>query len=337
MSKSKKVEQDTTPYRNYSKYLKGVDTSNVDSTLGNLTSYALNQTGNLQNSQWNLPEVNASDFYMPEVNRNDWYMPEVNRDDWQFGVEASDEARKRAENATYQSYLDKLTPQFERQTSDLESSLINKGLAVGSDAYQRAMSDLQDRQNAALNQASYASVLNGQNAYTQSLNDQIAAGNFGNTAQNAYINAQNQANTARTNFNNAQLDANNAQSQYINAQLAANSAQQGLLQQIFNAMQGSPSEYENKQNIFSVDAGKAAVDYQNALANAKGGWSGALTGALQGGIAGAMTGNPYAAAAGAAAGGYSGYMSNPYSSQNSMGDWSQLLSAASKYRNSGSK
>lgn len=290
MSKSKKVEQDTTPYTNYSNYLKSVDTSNVDNTLGNLTSYALNQSENL-------------------MNNSNWYLPTVNASDWNFGVEASDEARQRAENATYQAYIDKLTPQFQQQTADLESSLINKGLPVGSEAYQRAMTDLQNNQNDALNQAAYQSVLNGQNAYTQSLNDQIAAGNFGNSAQTAYENAQ----------------------------LAANNAQQGYLQQIFNAMNGSPSAYENQQNIFSVDAGKAAVDYQNALANAKGGWTGALTGALTGGVAGALTGNPYAAAAGAGLGAYSGYNSNPYSGNSGMGDWTSLLQAAAKYQNAGSK
>ncbi|MBQ5900459.1 MAG: hypothetical protein IIW86_01215, partial [Clostridia bacterium] len=52
---------------------------------------------------------------------------------------------------------------------------------------ERAMSDLQDRQNAASNQAAYQSVLAGQQAYTQDLQNNIAAGNFGNTAQSAYL------------------------------------------------------------------------------------------------------------------------------------------------------
>lgn len=362
MSKSKKPKQDTTPYKNYSNYLKSVDTSNVDNTLGNLTNYAQNASQNLANSEWYLPtvsegdyyrpQVNQSDWYMPEVNKEDWYRPEINRDDWRFDVDASDEARQRAEQATYQSYMDKLTPQFQQQTADLQNDLINKGLSIGSEAYERAMTDLQNNQNNALNQAAYQSVLNGQNAYSQSLNDEIAAGNFGNNAQTAYTNAMLAANSANSDYINAQLAANSANNDYINAQLAANgvnsdilnaklaanSAQQGYLQQIFNAMNGSPSEYENQQNIFSVDAGKAAVDYQNALARAKSGWSGAITGALQGGIAGAMTGNPYAAAAMAGAGAYSGYNSNPYAGGGTgLGDWSSLLSSAAKYKNAGSK
>lgn len=143
---------------NYLNYLNNYNTSNVDNTLNNLTSQALNSSNNLST------------------------MP-----DYTFSVDGSDEARKRVENATYQSYVDKLTPQYAQQTADLETSLANKGLTVGSEAYNRAMSDLQNNQNDALNQAAYQSVQNGQNAYTQSLNNSINAGNFGNESQQNYI------------------------------------------------------------------------------------------------------------------------------------------------------
>lgn len=243
MSKSKKVKQDTTPYKNYLNYLNGVDTSNVDNTLNNFTDYANQASRNL-----------------------------YNMGDYSFSVDGSDEARQRAEQATYNSYMDYMQPQFERQTADYSTMLQNKGLPVGSEAYERAMSDLQDRQNAAVNQAAYQSVLNGQNAFTQSLGDEVTAGQYGNAAQQAYIN------------------------------------------QIYSLLQGSPSEYENQQNIYAAGTAKSAADYQNALANAKGGWSGALTGAIQGGVSGlvASGGNPYAALAGAGMGAYSGYQSNPY-------------------------
>ena len=157
-NKTGKVSYDSTPENNYLSYLQNYDTSATDKTLANLQNYALAQSGNLGNMGG-----------------------------WNFAVDASDEARRQAQEATYNAYMDYLNPQFERQTNDLESSLINKGLAVGSDAYQRAMSDLQDRQNAATNQAAYQSVLAGQNAYTQDLQNQIAAGNFGNTAQASYL------------------------------------------------------------------------------------------------------------------------------------------------------
>lgn len=156
--KGTKVSYDSTPANNYMAYLQNYDTSKTDNTLSNLEKYALNQSGNLDNMG-----------------------------DWSFGVNASDEARRQAQEATYNSYMDYLNPQFERQTSDYATMLQNKGIPVGSEAYSRAMSDLQDRQNAAVNQAAYQSVLAGQDAYTQDLQNEIAAGNYGNTAQSAYL------------------------------------------------------------------------------------------------------------------------------------------------------
>jgi len=139
-------------------FLNEYNTQNYDTTLANLTNYAANASSQLSNMG-----------------------------DYNFGIDASDDARKRAEQAMYQSYADKLVPQFANQTSDLATSLANKGIAVGSNAYLRAMSDLQNRQNEALNQAAYQSVLAGQNAYSNSLNDQINSANFSNNAQNSYI------------------------------------------------------------------------------------------------------------------------------------------------------
>ncbi len=159
MSSSKKVKYDMTPYYNYQNYLNNYDTSKVDNTIGNMENAALNfsnQLGNMGN--------------------------------YNFSVDASDAARQRAEQATYQAFLDKMTPQFETQTSDLQNRLINQGLTPGSEAYQRAMSDLQEEQNAATNQAAYQAVLQGQNAFTDSLNNSINAANFGNNSQQAYIN-----------------------------------------------------------------------------------------------------------------------------------------------------
>lgn len=141
------------------KYLNNYNTTNYDNTLNNLTSYASDaskQLGNMGN--------------------------------YNFNVNGSDEARQRAEQATYQSYLDKLTPQFANQTGDLTASLANKGLSIGSEAYSRATTDLQNNQNDALNQAAYQSVLAGQNAFSNSLSDQINSSNFGNNAQSNYIN-----------------------------------------------------------------------------------------------------------------------------------------------------
>ena len=236
--KSKAVQQSTKPYKEYLNYLNSVDTSNVDTTLGNLTNWASNASSN------NLG----------------------NMGDYTFSVDGSDDARQRAENALYASMLDKMTPQFERQQADYATQLQNKGLPVGSEAYERAMGDLQEKQNDALTQAAYASVMGGQDAYSQSLNDQIMAGNFGNAAQQAYIN------------------------------------------QLLSALNSSPSEYENKENIYAAGTAKSAVDYQNAVAKAKAKAAnrsglGSTIGTIGGAAIGGYFGGPAGAQAGAAIGG----------------------------------
>ena len=140
-------------------YLNNYNTKNYDNTLNNLTTYASNASEQLDNMG-----------------------------NYNFSVSASDDARQRAENATYQSYTDKLQPQFASQMSQLHTSLANKGIPVGSQAYLNAMGSLQASQNASLNQAAYQSVLAGQEAYSNSLNDQINSANFANDAQSNYIN-----------------------------------------------------------------------------------------------------------------------------------------------------
>lgn len=144
--------------KNYLNYLGNYDTSNYDNTLKNMTGQAFDMSKNLSR--------------MPE---------------YQFSVNGSDDARQRMENATYQSAVDKLNPQYQQQRADLETSLANKGISVGSEAYQRAMNNLQQKQNEALNQAAYQSIAAGHGAYSQSLNDSINSANFNNNSQLNYI------------------------------------------------------------------------------------------------------------------------------------------------------
>jgi len=159
MSKGKTPTQDTSAYKNYSNYLKGYDTGNVDYTLGSLTQWARDNSNQLNNMG-----------------------------NYTFNVNASDEARQQAQDATFNTMMNYVKPEFEAQASDLATSLQNKGIPVGSEAYNRAMSNLQDNQNQAITQASNQAILTGQQAYSQDLANQINAGNFGNTAQQMYIN-----------------------------------------------------------------------------------------------------------------------------------------------------
>lgn len=238
MSKSKKVKYDMKPYKNYQSYLQGVDTSNVDNTLENLTQNAYKQSNLLGNMG-----------------------------DYNFSVDGSDEARQRTQEALYNSALDKLTPQFERQVSDYATMLQNQGIPVGSEAYNRAMGDLEEKQNDALTQAAYQSILAGNDAFSQSLGDEINAGAFGNTAQQTYIN------------------------------------------QLLSMLQGSPSQYENQQNIFSVGAGKSNLKYAQDKANAnRSSGLGSVIGTVGGAALGGAFGGVGGAGLGARLGGTVGSM-----------------------------
>lgn len=153
------VKANTRADQNYVDYLKGLDTSYADTANQLLAQEGLSMAQNLNN----LPS-------------------------YQFSLNVSDEAAKRAEDAVYQSYTDKLDPLHRRQTQDLETKLANQGLSVGSEAYRRAMSDLQASQNDALNQAAYKSVAAGQDAYHQSFKEALDSGNFTNGARRNYVN-----------------------------------------------------------------------------------------------------------------------------------------------------
>ena len=196
---TKKVKYDTTATKNLVNYLNSYDTSGSDTTLSNLTKYASTASQNLADALSN----------------------------YNFNVDASEEARNQAQNATYNAYMERLRPEFERQTADYATMLQNKGLPVGSEAYERAMGDLLQKQNDATNQAAYQSVLAGQDAYSQDIQNQIAAGNFGNTAQQMYINQLLSALEGSASGYDVAMDkyaaqSNQAAQQYAARQQAAN-------------------------------------------------------------------------------------------------------------------
>ncbi len=213
-------------------YLNNYNTTNYDQTLNNLTTYAANASNQLNNMG-----------------------------NYNFSISASDDARQRAEQAVYNSYLNKLQPQFANQTSDLATRLANQGISVGSDAYSRAMTDLQNTQNNALNQAAYESVLAGQNAYSKSLNDQLVVAGFSNTAQSNYINQLLQAlQNSYSGYDIAmdkykvQSGADNriAQNQQYNNQMYQNTGNQFLSSAISAATPFLLSDERLKENAIPV-------------------------------------------------------------------------------------
>ncbi len=135
----------------FSNYLDGLDTSTVDNTYKNVANNAYALSSQLPN--------------------------------YVYSADGSDEARQRMENAVYNQAADKLNKQFSLDAADLNTRLQNQGLAVGSNAYQNAFSTLQDSQYDALQNAAYNSIIQGQNAFSNSLNDMVTAGNFTNNAR----------------------------------------------------------------------------------------------------------------------------------------------------------
>lgn len=240
MSKKKKVKYDMTPYNEYSKYLKNYDTSNVDNTLSGLTGWANDNVSNLNSMG-----------------------------DYTFNVDGSDAARQRTEDALYNSVVDKLTPQFERQQSNLATMLQNQGIPVGSEAYSRAMGDLEEKQNDTLQQAAYQAVLGGQDAFSQSLGDEVTAGGFGNTAQQAYINQllsalQGSASGYENQQNIFSVGAGKSNLQY--QQDKAN-AKSGLAGALTGALQGGLSAFASTGNPYAGLAGAAYGGYSGYNSN----------------------------------------------------------------------
>ena len=241
MSKKKKVSYDFTPYNEYSNYLKNYDTSNVDTTLSNLTNWASTESTN-----------NLS-----------------NMGDYTFNVDGSDEARQRAENAIYSSMLEKMTPQFDRQREDMATMLQNQGIPVGSEAYARAMGDLEEKQNDALTQASYQAVLGGQDAFSQSLADEVNAGGFGNTAQQTYINLLlNALNGSASGYENQQniFSVGTGKSDLKYAQDKAN-ANGGLGGALAGALSGAMTGFATTGSPYGALAGGALGAYGGYSSN----------------------------------------------------------------------
>lgn len=105
-----------------------------------------------------------------------------------YSVDGSSDAAKRTENAVYQNAAAKISSQFDNRRRQLETRLQNQGLSTDSAAYRSALNDLEQQQNNAYTEAAYQAINQGQNAFTTSLNNQISAANFQNSAQSLPIN-----------------------------------------------------------------------------------------------------------------------------------------------------
>ena len=81
-----------------------------------------------------------------------------------------------AANAYYNAQMAYLQPQLDRQVERAESSLTNRGLPLGSNAWNNAMGDVYDAQNRALTALSNEALANGQQYQANILNQGALAG-----------------------------------------------------------------------------------------------------------------------------------------------------------------
>lgn len=81
-----------------------------------------------------------------------------------------------AANAYYKAQMAYLQPQFDRQITRAESSLTNRGLPIGSSAWNEAVGDIYDAQNRSLESLSNNALLQGQNYQSNILNQAAMLG-----------------------------------------------------------------------------------------------------------------------------------------------------------------
>lgn len=189
------------------------------------------------------------------------------------------QAAQAAADASYGQATSRLDPRFQQESSDLSSRLVNSGIPVGSEAYNREMTNYNNEKNDAYNQAAYSSQAAGLAAQGQGYDQALSTRQQGTTE----INNQGQfANTAQQQqYGQNQTDAqfqNQAQQQQYNEDAGnaslANSGRQEQIQEasylrnlplndIAALMSGST--VNNPQFNSVAQVGVAAPDYMGAV------------------------------------------------------------------------
>ena len=163
---------------------------------------------------------------------------------------------------TYQeAYMQRLAPQLQQGRDKLQQDLANRGIDIGSEAYDRAMQSQAQRENDLLLGATTQGFGVGQQARQQGLQEQAYLRNEPLNTLNAvrtgsqvqgptFVNPAMQANTAGADILGATQMGYNAQMNAANAQNAANNAMtQGLFSLGGAALM---SDIRTKENIKAV-------------------------------------------------------------------------------------
>jgi hypothetical protein len=132
----------------------------------------------------------------------------------------------------------RLQPQLQQQSAAVETQLANQGIMPGSEAYNRAKTQLAQQQNDALTSAQVGGINVGLQANQQSFNQQLQQANlpfqqlgaFQQATQPGYVNPYNQATVAGPDYTGAYTTSQAAQ---IAAQNAANAKTANLQSGLF--------------------------------------------------------------------------------------------------------
>lgn len=81
-----------------------------------------------------------------------------------------------------EAVMKRLQPQLQQERDQLQTQLANQGITPGSQAYENAMTDQNQRENDLLSQAAVQGINIDMAGRTQALNEALQSGQFGNTA-----------------------------------------------------------------------------------------------------------------------------------------------------------
>ena len=164
------------------------------------------------------------------------------------------------ERATFRRGLNLLRPEFDRQTSQLESTLVDRGLPIGSESAEAARDPLQRRQNDALENLSLSAVLAGRQEQGRLFGQALAtrAQQFNEAAQNAAI-----ANAARAQGIQEEAFERSLPISDIAALLGTSP---GVQQPQF---QPTPAVGVSAPDVIGATLGSSQIAQQNAIANAQ--------------------------------------------------------------------
>jgi hypothetical protein len=142
---------------------------------------------------------------------------------------------RRVSDAVFGQAASRLDPQFAQAQSDLEAKLVNQGIAVGSDAYNREMDNFGRSRTDAYNDAVYRAIQAGGAEQSRLFGLDLSAGQFANAAQ-AQGFGQDWQNATLNNAAMAQLFGQNLQgAQFLNSAQAQQYAQNQGLAMFYNA------------------------------------------------------------------------------------------------------